>query len=781
MKRLFATVALAVLLLSSIGLQSVSGTSSPSVAWKELGPAFGSIYTIAVDPFSPNVVLGGSYFGGLFRSTDYGNNGTWQRVSGITDSGVMSVTANPSISGTFYASTQSGGIFVSHDDGATWVKSSVCPDGAQKYVVDQLDPSNQFAVCASGFWTSQNGGVTWSRPSLALNPQVSDIQVSPSSGTVYILGDAGSSLVLSKSSNGGLTWSAQVVDAPGFQYQENSPQSLAVDPTNNSIMLVAGQGGTIRTQDGGKTWQDSTYSNSSLLPDTVHGDEQGFVAFQDSGIAYAGRTYLWKSVDSGSTFQLVTKFESSNGGATVATPHTDEGGIAFDNPAGRIYVGTDGGLWVSTDNGTTWGSAAEGMQNGLVTSVAIDPYQSGTIALTRQDWPAMVSNDNGTTWHAVASDAQSELTSENGVVTFDPARPGVFYLANAQCGGYSGVEKSTDHGVTWHLLSNGTDGLPQSLTGGIGTNLALDPTNTSTVWVAYFQGVFKSTDGGNHWTKVFNLNATNIAVNGNYVYVNAIAWNGYSYTYSLWESRDGGLTWNESSLVSEPTPVAVAIDSTAPTTVYVAANATLYASADAGGTFQSLSTPKKVFPITRYGLQSAGVILVQDVSGSTRITLASLDMCINCGGTARIYESFDGGGTWSDITGNLNVTNVRQIVADPLNPDRLYLATWGEGVVTGILPSTAPTTTTSTTALTTSSSASAKTTSTVAATTTTTSSAASATSPTMSSTTSATSSSGGGGIPEFPYQLLAMTVFVVMILLGYLVNQRRQHVPPARR
>ena len=93
--------------------------------WHDIGPSFGSIYSIAVDPFNPGVVLAGSYSDGLFRSTNYGQNGTWTRVSGVTDYEVNWVGADPSTKGVFYASTETSGFFVSRDDGLTWTPNAI--------------------------------------------------------------------------------------------------------------------------------------------------------------------------------------------------------------------------------------------------------------------------------------------------------------------------------------------------------------------------------------------------------------------------------------------------------------------------------------------------------------------------------------------------------------------------------------------------------------------------------------------------------------------------------
>jgi hypothetical protein len=96
-----------------------------------------------------------------------------------------------------------------------------------------------------------------------------------------------------------------------------------------------------------------------------------------------------------------------------------------------------------------------------------------------------------------------------------------------------------------------------------------------------------------------------------------------------------------------------------------------------------------------------------------------------------------------------------------------------------LMTTTTTTTTSSTTSSNTSSTSTSSTTSSTSttSTTSTTSAIPSSTSSSSSTTTtvsSSTSSSSGGGIPEFPYQVLAVTVFTLLVLASYLAVRRTQ-------
>lgn len=669
--------------------------SSVTASFSDIGPSGGAIGTISVDPFNSSIVLAGSWYTGIWRSVDSG--AIWRRVQGVSDYEVNSITANPLVNGVFYASTISGGLFVSQDGGLTWAHGSVCPYGALKFAVDPQNESIQYAACQFSLLVSHDGGISWIQTSI-LEPQ--DIEFSQYSGAVFVLGEDSSGPALFKSLNNGVTWTNNSVDDSGNSLV-NSPQSLAVNPSNDSIILVNNPYNTVGTTNGGKSW-------SVVVNEPKLGMTHGFVAFLNSTVAFSGRVFIFESTDGGKTFNSTSGVGTLDGYDFLNTqntsgywnPHEDCGAFAFDSTTHRIYVGTDGGISVSADYGKTWNFLGGSMANGLVTSVGVDPFQNGTLIVSRQDWGPLVSTSEGQSWNAIpsvqgtanSSNSYSEMTLEGGNTAFDPSVPGLVYIAPATCGGNNGVVRSIDHGKTFELLSNGTDGLPSDLTGSIGRTIAIDPLNHSIVWLSYLSsGVFKSIDEGLLWTRMASFNATNIVVHGNLVFADNLTI-GSLDLYTLMRSEDGGRTWERLNFTSDVIPISVAIDPNNGNEVYVSystrypgygstpGQAGLYFSTDGGNSFTQLSVPSDIITPFRNS-----VFLLQSINGSTRIILASSTPYINAGGTSDVYLSTNMGESWLRITSNLNVTNVISMTQDPNNPNRIYLATFGEGVVVGLI------------------------------------------------------------------------------------------------
>jgi len=172
--------------------------------------------------------------------------------------------------------------------------------------------------------------------------------------------------------------------------------------------------------------------------------------------------------------------------------------------------------------------------------------------------------DGGTTWRPV-TDGQLRSSSV-GAVAVAASNPDVVYVGmgetclrgNIMQG--DGVYRSADGGKTWtHIGLANTHAIAK---------IRVDPRNPDVVWVAAFghpagpnpdRGVFKSTDGGKSWRKVLYRDEKSGAIdlsvdakNPNVLY--AALWEAYRITWQmssggpgsgLFKSTDGGETWTE--------------------------------------------------------------------------------------------------------------------------------------------------------------------------------------------------------------------------------------------
>ena len=156
-----------------------------------------------------------------------------------------------------------------------------------------------------------------------------------------------------------------------------------------------------------------------------------------------------------------------------------------------MYAGNygDGNIYRTTDRGATW--AFTGSTGGWICAVAVRPDSSDILYAGTGSGVVSKSVDRGATWRAVKPGGSDESPR----IVIDQSNPLVAYVT-----GFSGkppadgLWKTTDGGEHWTLI--GLQGISV-------WSLDVDQTNPSTVYVGTFSAspsaVFKSTDAGITW------------------------------------------------------------------------------------------------------------------------------------------------------------------------------------------------------------------------------------------------------------------------------------------
>jgi photosystem II stability/assembly factor-like uncharacterized protein len=192
---------------------------------------------------------------------------------------------------------------------------------------------------------------------------------------------------------------------------------------------------------------------------------------------------------------------------------TSGGAMAFGRDPNTLYLGlgdpfnpspTAGGVMLrSTNGGDTWTPAPFINLPGasIVTDVKVDTSQAQDIVLVGTDGGLFRSTDGGLTYSQVPS-----IANASGDIVWSLVQTSAGWLAADAVGGVSGVlYLSTDHGATWQPISNTGNGYNNSAR----TTLAVGAPGDAVVYAfaenaAYnAQGdLFRSTDGGQTWTPV---------------------------------------------------------------------------------------------------------------------------------------------------------------------------------------------------------------------------------------------------------------------------------------
>ena len=263
--------------------------------------------------------------------------------------------------------------------------------------------------------------------------------------------------------------------------------------------------------------------------------------------------------------------------------------------------------------------------------------------------------------------------------------PRIIYVATAS----GGIFKSVNAGVTWEPIF---DDQPVSTIG----DITLAPSDPSIVWVgsgepnnrqssSWGNGVYKSMDAGKTWQHM-GLRDTHhigrIAVHStdpNIVYVAALGhlW-GPNKDRGVFKTTDGGATWTQALSINEDTGVSdIAIDPQSPNTLYAAAyerRRTVFGyngGGQHGGLYKTVDGGTHWNKLTK-GLPEGGDtgrIAVEIYRRNANIVYALVEHA-----RGGIFRSEDKGATWTRMSDtNPRPSYYSQVRIDPNNDQRLWV------------------------------------------------------------------------------------------------------------
>jgi photosystem II stability/assembly factor-like uncharacterized protein len=568
-----------------------------------------NIGALAIDPKSPDTVYCGtgeangsadSYAGvGLFRTRDGGQ--TWTLLASSSAANIPrrigAIAIDPFdsqhliLGGVTHDAGDAAALFTSHDGGQTWVRQSfISPNNYWCHSV-VFHPTAQGVIFATidengsknGIWRTLNGGSTWqqltkglpdpslmARTSLACAPSKPDAMYAISANTTDGL------LGVFKSTNRGSSWKSIGGSALASEGQMTYGNCIVVDPTNPNRVLCGGVD-LYLTADGGKTWKRATQWDANRgTPQYAHADHHALVMPESK----PGRVY-----------------DANDGGMDLS----EDGGVNWTNRSNGLAATMFYDIDVAQSDGRQYGGGAQ--DNGTIMTSDGQPDDFGEILGGDGGWMVFDPKDAA---HLYASyynfhiyrwqGGVSKNVTPKGVsaaehnsvwmvyIVMDPNNSNTVFTATTR------VWKTTDDGANWAAVSPVLDNT-------VVTALEAAPANSKYVYAGTEKGgFFRSLDGGQTWSG--NLASATLPgtivtriethpKNAKTVFV-TVGGTGHRHVF---RSDDAGTTWRDTDGGQLPDSPhnAVAIRPDRPDTVFVAADAGVFQSTDAGANWTNIS------------------------------------------------------------------------------------------------------------------------------------------------------------------------------------------------
>jgi photosystem II stability/assembly factor-like uncharacterized protein len=618
-----------------------------STSWIAEGPTNvgGRITGIAVDPAQASRIYVAAADGGVWRTEDGGTN--WTPL--LDELGGMSTGAivhHPSVPGVLLVGTgeanASGdsydgiGILKTTDFGASWQLAGL-PESQRigRLAYDLTNPQVIHAAVSGGLFSkggnrgmyrSTDGGTTWQQ-TLFVSDSTSaiDVVVDPTDGTkVYaafwerIRGPdfrrvAGPTSGIWKSTDGGTSWSPLVNGLPSGSSVGRI--GLAIAPSSPSVLYAI--------------YADTPGFFAGVYK-TVDGGNSWARIDDGSDLANLYSSFGWyfgnirvAPTNPNLVYALgVSLYRSTNGGAdwsnVTGSQHVDFHDLWINpsNPS-NVITGNDGGFYVSSTGTGNW-VKKDGLAITQFYAITVDPQVPSRVYGGTQD------NSTVRTPTGLSDDYDVLIGGDGFTVVVDPLDSDTFY-GEAQ---YGWLRKSTDFGSSFFSILDGVSGSDR-----VNWHMpfVMDANDNQTLYLGTHR-VYRTTNAGSSWSAI-SPDLTNGAGSGNLTF--------------------GTIT-------------TLAVAPSAPATIYAGADdGSVHVTTNGGAQWTSIDALLPVRYVTRVAVDP-----FDDATAYATLSGYRLDE-----DTPHVLRTTNWGASWADISGPLPDAPVNDIVVDPLDTNRLFVAT----------------------------------------------------------------------------------------------------------
>lgn len=476
-------------------LDAISG-----ISWKERGPdnLGGRTRAIMIDPndLSNSTIWSASIAGGLWKTTDISvENPNWTSVNDFFENmAITTIAYDPSNTSTMYFGTGEGffnvdaiegnGIWKSTDSGDNWLQlaSTITSNTATCAGTGDCDflYVNKIVVTASGtvlaatrsrytnrggIMRSTDGGANWTKVLTGLvsatREWASDIEIG-ADNDIYASFGLFENNGLWKSTDDGATWGTPIYTSAATEQRielATAPSDAdyiyaLVQENDNSINKI------MRSVDGGTSWNTlatpSWFDQDCGTPSTDFTRGQAWydltlaVDPNDEETVYIGGVDIFRTTDGGSTWVQMTNWA---GNCDYPEMHADQHAIVYQpGSSDVIYFGNDGGIY-QTEDGSVTSPTFVRKESGYITSQFYSVAMHPTAFSPNFIGGTQDNGSNKITNLGVSSTVEA-TGGDGGFAHIDQDAPDNQFTA------FTGatLSRSTNGGLTFSLVMNSAGG-----------------------------------------------------------------------------------------------------------------------------------------------------------------------------------------------------------------------------------------------------------------------------------------------------------------------------------
>ncbi len=599
----------------------------------------------------------------------------------------------------------------------------------------QFNPQNTntiFAGAASGgLWRSFTGGVgvsVWHQvptgypvlgvSSIAIVPNDSNI-IYIGTGEVYNYHNSHGGLTIRetrgsygmgilKSTDYGVTWTKSL----DWSYNsERGIEKVKIDPNNYNVIWAATTEGSYKSTDAGQTW--AQMHNILMVTDIVVNPNNSNIVYEACGNLGSTGNGIYRTTDAGNSWTKLTNGLPANyGGKALLEIYQANPQIIFASIGNGSSSGAGTWLCKSTNGGDNWTiinttdySTYQGWyshwvgvnptdQNQLLVG-GIDIYKStnGGSSLNQKSywylWYFGVTPPGG------PEGPPDYVHADQHSITYNPDNPNIIYF-----GTDGGVFRTTDGGETFAGCNGGYQstqfysqftssftsaniaigGLQDNATaiylgtdawkrviGGDGCATGINPNDENNMFGTYTNlTLYRSSDQGDNWYNISPPNSYGAGFYAPFVVCPSnpnIIYAGSNYVHKStnqgdsWTTLNGGQTLDGNPLLAM-TVSNYSTDTIYATTTPVISRGNVFVSFDGGSSWSNITG---ILP-DRY---LTDIAIEYNNASTVYVTLAGF-------GTSHLFKSTNSGQNWIDIGSGLPDAPGFSVIVDPLNSNNVF-------------------------------------------------------------------------------------------------------------